>query len=259
MGFFDLPAPLLSWVDGTLLGWLPVLARLSLWGLVAALVTMLLFKRVSRQERIREIKRKVKANQAKMADFDGEMSDLMPLVGQTLKLAGRQFLLALGPALLASVPVIFLLAWLSNHFGYQVPQTGQPVKLRLASEAAPAGLRDFHITPASAAVSESAGEWYVDWPASGESVSLRHADSELLALPPARLSPVIHKREWWNWLVGNPLGYLDRQAPVDAVYIDLPKTRVLNAGPDWVRGWMFTFFLAFLVFSIALKFVLKIE
>ena len=258
MGLFDLASPLLTPVDHLLAILLPLWLRLLFWGFLAALLTMQLFKKLSRQEAIGELKLQVKANQAKMAAFDGEMGDLMPLIGSTLKLAFRQLGLSLGPALLSSIPVIFLLVWLSNSFGHHLPGGGQAVAIQMETSPpeAPSGLA---WQPADAVLEASGQGWRVSWPDAGQTLQLREQSLTLLNLPLSAASPVVHKKQWWNSLIANPAGYLPAASNVDALRIGLTKQTVLAFGPGWMQGWMFTFFLAFLVFAVALKFILKIE
>lgn len=57
----------------------------------------------------------------------------------------------------------------------------------------------------------------------------------------------------------NPLGYLPQDSSVEMIHIGLPARQYLDFGPDWMRGWMFSFFITFLVSSVAFKLLLKID
>ena len=258
MGLFDLASPLLSPVDQLLAMIFPAWLRLLFWGFVAAMVTMLLFKKLSRQEAIAELKLRVKTNQAEMAAFDGELSELMPLIGKTLKLAFRQLGLSLGPALLSSIPVIFLLVWLSNSYAHHLPVAGDTVAVQLES-GVPVIPPELDWQPAAGLVETSEQGWLLRWPSAGQTVQLREGPLTLLSLPLSAPVPVLHKKQWWNSLIANPAGYLPAAASISAVRIELSDQTILAFGPGWMQGWMFTFFLAFLVFAVALKFILKIE
>ena len=257
MGFFDLPYPLFAWLDAAI-AFMPAWVRLVLWGLVAGAVTMGLFRVLSRQERIAEIKKAIKARQREMSDFDGEMSELLPLVGGTLALAFRQFGLALGPALVASIPAIFILVSLSHLYSRDWPAASEPVAVTITDPGEPpAGLA---WQPADAVIRTTReGDWSIAWPAEGETVTLNINDAPVLTLPLSHPVGLIHDRRWWNTLTGNPAGYLDAELPVNAITLGLPAPQVLPAGPGWMRGWLFTFFFAFFVFSVVFKFVWRIQ
>lgn len=253
MGLFDLPAPILDAIDGVFAAALPPAARLVLWGVVAGWVTMLLYRSLSNQERIKELKQAQKRQQAAITAFDGEFDELLPLIRNTLSLGFRQLGLAIGPALLATVPVLFLLAFVSGEFGYRLPEPGQAVALTATPE--DAGL---HWRPAGAAT--PAGEsWTLKWPAEDSPVSLELGNGDLLRFPLQAAVPVIHTRRWWNTLFANPLGYIPDGAELERLDIGLAPQQFVGFGPGWVRGWMFTFFGVFLVASLAFKLLMRID
>ena len=253
MGLLDLPAPILSAIDALLAGVLPPLIRLVLWGVAAGWLTMLVYRRLSNQEKIGSLKAEQKAQQKRIAEFDGEFSELMPLVRATLDTGFRQLGLALGPALLATVPVLFLVVWVAGAFAYQAPEAGAPI--RFSAEPAEAAI---YWEPPKAATSVD-DDWLVTWPGPDSSVVMTDGEAPLLRLPLEHDVPVIHTHKWWNWFMANPLGYLPDGGDVETIHIALPERRYLGFGPDWMRGWMFSFFLAFLVSSVAFKFLLKID
>jgi uncharacterized membrane protein (DUF106 family) len=253
MGLLDLPAPLLSAIDAALAIALPPLIRLLLWGVAAGWLTMLVYRRLSNQEKIGLLKAEQKAQQKRIAEFDGEFSELMPLVRATLGTGFRQLGLALGPALLATVPVLFLVVWVAGAFAYQSPEACAPVPFT-AEPAASA----IQWEPPTAANPAGDG-WMVTWPSPDASVVLTDGESTLLRLPLEHDVPIIHVRKWWNWFMANPLGYLPEGSRVETIHIGLPARQYLDFGPDWMRGWMFSFFLTFLVSSVAFKVLLRID
>jgi len=253
MGLLDLPAPLLGAIDGALGLVLPPLLRLLLWGVAAGWLTMLLYRRFSNQEEIGQLKAEQKVQQKRIAEFDGEFAELMPLIGKTLGTGFRQLGLAIGPALLATVPVLFLVVWVAGEFAYEMPAPGAEVIFK----AEPA-TGDIAFEPPAAAVTAESG-WTVSWPEADAEVLMTGGERILLRLPLEEPVPVIHDRRWWNFLMANPLGYLPEDLATRAIHIGLPERRYLDFGPDWLRGWMFSFFLAFLLSSVAFKFLLKID
>lgn len=259
MGFFDLPAPVFDILD-RLMAFLPELIKLIIWGLLAGYGSMALFKRFSNQEKIQGLKAQVKTNQKKMADFEGEMNELMPLVGRTLKLAFQQLGAALGPALLVSIPVIFMLAWLSNSYSLVQPEAGDSylaeVHTTLDSGFNQADYNWENTDRVRWGADDQA--WGFAWPAEGNDLIFNHGTDNILTVSANDISPVVHKKQWWNWIIGNPMGYLPADSNIDQVMFNFRENKVLEVGPGWMHGWMFPFFLSFLVFSLAFKFILKI-
>jgi len=256
MGLFDLPAPLLGAIDGVLGLALPPVLRLLLWGILAGWLTMLLYRRLSNQEKIQQLKAEQKKQQKLIAEFDGEFGDLMPLVRHTLGLGLRQLGLSLGPALLATIPVLFIIVWVAGVFGHEQPAPGDPVNIEMAAgPEVPAGFAWSRPELAR----ETATGWTLRWPRPGQHVALLQGDTTLFELPFEDSVPVIHKRRWWNWLMANPAGYLPDNAAVDLVEIGLPAQQFLAFGPAWMHGWMFSFFTSFLLASVAFKLALRID
>ena len=59
--------------------------------------------------------------------------------------------------------------------------------------------------------------------------------------------------------MANPIGYLPDNGKTDTIHIDLPEQVIIGLGPNWMRGWMFSFFLTFLLSSLGTKFLLRID
>lgn len=253
MGLFDLPAPLFGAVDGILGLALPPFIRLALWGVLAGWLTMVAYRHLSNQERIGELKRAQKDRQRQIAEFDGEMDELLPLIFGTLRLGFRQLGLAIGPALLATIPVLFLVAWVAGGFGYIKPPTRSVVEITFVPEDA-----QLAVQPSSAATAVESG-WQVEWPPAETPVILSSGGTAFLALPTKQAVPVIHKKQWWNVLFANPIGYLPDELALEQVDIGLTPQQFIPFGPGWLRGWMFLFFFVFLLSSVAFKFILKID
>jgi len=253
MGLFDFPAPIFGAIDGVLAMAMPPLLRLVIWGIFAGWLTMVVYRRFSDQEKIGELKAQQKSQQKGIAEFDGEFAELMPLIRHTLALGFRQLGLALGPALLATAPVLFIVIWVAGEFGYETPATGREVFLTVE----PAN-SDIHWS-STTEVNISEGGWVVNWPSQGQSLTMRDGQQPLLVLPLEQDIPIIHKKRWWNLLMANPLGYLPKDGKTDVIHIGLPEAVIIGSGPGWVRGWMFSFFLTFLLSSIGFKLLLRID
>src|SRR3546814_14368405 len=68
----------------------------------------------------------------------------------------------------------------------------------------------------------------------------------------------LHKEQWWNVLIANPLGYLAADSPLELVEIDLPRREVLPFGPWWLRTWEFVFFTTLVAASLAIKLLFRL-
>jgi hypothetical protein len=257
MGVFDVASPLFSWLDGLISGWLPDTARLVLWAVVAGVASMALYGLMSNQAKLAAIKAEMAVLRQEIAAFDGPFSQMWGLVGRNLRLALRQLWVTFVPAVIASLPVVFLLVWVSTQFDATMPAPGEPVEVEaFASDGvAPP---DLHWR-GEGVRAEGPATWAVSWPEPGRQLELLAGDDEVvLTLPPSAPVGLVHQRRWWNALLGNPAGYLP-PGPVDAVEIDLPRREYVPFGPSWLRGWIPLFFAVVIAVSLLLKILWRIH
>lgn len=218
MGLLDLPAPFFDLIDRTLLSALPSFARLVVWAVLAAIVSILIYRLVSPQAKIAETKVAAVAARRRLNAHPGDLESALPLMRRSLGLASLQVLLVLPGALIGSLPVLSLLVWLDGAYARDFP----------AAQATPA----VAVSPAGA----YAGNWQraetggrIDiFDASGQKVTTLALEKPI---------PQIERRHWWNAFIGNPAGYLPDPGPLERVTIALPERKYLPAGPDWARSW----------------------
>jgi hypothetical protein len=252
-GIFDIPAPLLTWADLALGHVLPVSARLVLWAVLAGATSMALYWLVSPQAKLEQAKQDVAAARRALAAYDGAFEGIWPVMGRSLSTSFRHLGLALGPALLGSLPVLVLMGWMAGHYGYELPAAGEPV--RIYGEPA-----DRALAWTDGARVEGEGPWTVSWPAPDQAIGVADGTGRtILTLPLPRPVPAIHKRAWWNMFFANPLGSLPDDAPVELIGIELRPQVFLPFGPGWMRGWEVPFILAVLTASVAVKILFRIR
>ncbi len=258
-GLFDLASPAFAALDGLLaerLGLAPVW-RIAVFALFGSFVSMLLFKWLSDQEELAALKARIAEAQAELARIEPDDRGLGKLIRSSLALSGRRLLLSLWPALVASIPVLFLLAFCSNQFGSAAPVPGSRIFVT------PQGLEDspanFEWQGVNAQWDARRQAWTFYHPEPGRTALLLFASTEQFAVPTAVPARVVHKRRWWNHLLANPAGYVAEEAAVDSFLVDVPAQRVIDWGPGWMRGWLFAFLLFLLGFSVVIKITLRIH
>lgn len=242
MGLFDVPAPVFAWLDTQAATILSAPFRLVIWGAIGGLVSMGLYRLLSSQRRIAEGKRALADARQRLDGFDGEFADAMPLIKHLLGTAFAQVGRVSAPAIAASLPLLALIAWLTTAYGYAYPTPGVTPTIHLA----PQQLQAEWVEPES---SQQAPRVVVN-------DTQRGTVAEVILPEPV---PMVHKRRWWNTLFGNPAGYIDDDAAVERIHIELPAREYLTVGPDWLHGWELPFFLSLLVASVALKVIARIE
>lgn len=233
-GLFDLPAPLLEWLDGRLTAIVPPAVSVAMWAAVAAVLSLELYRLVSPQARIDRLRLDARAAQRELATYDGEFEGAAPLIRRSLGLSLKRVAIILPATVLAALPVVVLLVWMSNSYGHRFPGAGEAVTV--------------DVPPPFEA------RWLAGTDNQPSRVQARQAGGRLiLDLPMTFPVPVLHKHQWWNWLIANPAGYLPDDFPLDQVRLDLPRPELLSAGPSWSRGWEAVFLPVLFLVALAYK------
>jgi len=252
MGFFDLLNPLFSGIETCCLSWIPAWARIALYGLGSGIATMLLYAKFSNQDALAQGKQASKKALSRLreldpeAEFDVVLATMREAIVEPLK----QTKTAAIPALLASLPLVFVLVWLSNSYSYQIPSGGSII---------PALTEPFVPLQEGNGVHRSEGQTYsLTWPESGQ-IELKELTGNLIiSIPASTHVPLIHKRKWWNTLIGNPAGYIDESAPITSVEFTMPPRQLVEFGPHWFRSWLVFYFAVLMTAAVAIKVKFKI-
>jgi hypothetical protein len=246
VGVLDLPAPLFAGLDGLLGHALPPTGRLILWGVVGAALSMALYRALSAQARVARVKAEAAEARRALNAYDGDFEGAWPLMRRMLRLSLRQVGLVTGPAVVASLPALCLMVWLSTAYSHTFPAPGAEVAVRTVPES----LHARWVT----GMGDRAGPR----PAPGVRVA-DDAGRLIRDVPLAAPVTVVHKRQWWNLLLGNPAGYLPDDARIKRIEVDLPRREYVPVGPSWARTWEAVFFTVLIACSLAIKIGFRIE
>ncbi len=77
-----------------------------LLGLVAGAISMLVYARLSPQEKLQDLKSQASDLQQQLSSYDGDFSGAMTLAQQNLRLSFKRLGVAFGPSLLSGIPVL---------------------------------------------------------------------------------------------------------------------------------------------------------
>ena len=249
MGILDLPAPLFAWFDGLLSELMPSAVCLMVWGILGAAISMGLYWLISPQQAIKRTQAKSLEARRALDSYQGDFAGAWPQMRKMLRHALTQVGIVTVPAVIASLPVLCLLVWLSTAYGYHFPAPGTSIKIRTFPEQLQAR-RIAGAKPNAQTMSKPQTPRI-------ELLNVENLVIRTIALPiPV---PSIHKRQWWNALVGNPAGYLPEHSKIDRVEINVPRQEFLRFGPSWLRGWEFLFLTVLVVASIIIKVVFRIK
>lgn len=248
MGLFDAPAPLFTWLDSQMGNVAPPGVRIVVWGIVGGVVSMLIYRAISAQDRVARAKVELADARRELDSYDGEFAGAWPLMKRQLGLALAQVGRVGWPAVIASLPLLCLLVWASNAFGYHYPPAGTTPDI----ETRPAGYQAQWNDSRAADAARSSNR--------PPRVVVRDNSQQVVVdIALVEPVPVIHKRKWWNTLIANPAGYLPQEGGLNSIHVAMPRKEYLPFGFGWMRGWETAFFGPLLAASIALKILIRIE
>ena len=231
----------------------PALPRLLIWAAITGAISMALYWLCSAQDKVGAAKERAISARKAMAAYQGtDFDEMMPLAIESLASSLKHFAIVLVPALLSSLPALTLIVWVSGQFGYLMPEPGAAVSVTTIPAVT--------IQDAVLAGDSDEGSYTVNYPAIDDTLDIVAASGTLITtLPLHGPVPVIHKKVWWNSLIGNPNGYLPDDHEIEAIYFDLASMEFLPVGPGWVRGWEFSYFVLLIIVSFGIKIAFRIH
>ena len=247
--------PALNMVDRWLADLLPFAVRLTIWGVLAGSLSIIIYAKLSPQASIAKLKKMTWSLQRKMLCIDLEFVDFMRLSKENLKTSLRLFATVLGPALVSALPVLLLAVWIHTCLAYEAPST--PNDLVVTDAGGNVDLRLICHTN----MDEISHDEINDHELTSPEAIVVIADNKVIysGNPLSPPTPVIHKQRWWSVILDSPAGYVVEDAPVDSIRLNLSKKQVVKWMPNWATGWEFPFFVFVLLTSLGIKLVFRIE
>ncbi len=237
MGLFDLATPVAQRIDAVMATAVPAPSRVALWALLASILSMAAYRCSSNQREISRLKASIASTRAAIRqappdDYEKAMASSKSLLALSL----RHVMRALGPTLVAGLPVLFVFSLLQQNYSYEQPQPGTTL-------------------PATLILEDGATETLaVAFPLSEP----RILDEIIPGFAPETPVPALAKPGWSDWLFANPAGSVKPQSALREIAIAVKPQRFVGFGPDWIAGWEALFLTLMVVFSLTIKRVFRI-
>lgn len=252
IGLLDGPALALAFIDARI-EFIPAPLRVLLWGALAGLLSMAIYRRYSPQQRLAALKPDLAEAQRALAAYDGPLDGVWPLMRRQFRLAFAQLGLVLGPSLLAGLPVILMWGGLALRFDTLPPVPGARVTLRLEPPPAP-GL---YWQPGGAAP-DANGSAEIAWPSPDRPLRLVDTQRRVQLEVSATTQGLTLRPNAWDWLSAIH-STLPPDQPITALHATLPPRRFLPGLPEWLAGWETLFIAATITISLFCKRRWKIQ
>lgn len=105
--------PVITLLNDWLIGFLPPLLAVSLWAMLSAVFSMLIYAKISPQQKMLAAKDAQRASRKALLAYDGNLRGMYALIGKDLRLSLRMIGMAIIPFALAALPVMGLMLALS--------------------------------------------------------------------------------------------------------------------------------------------------
>lgn len=247
----------MSAVDAWLASALPLMARISLWGIISGAAAMGLYVSVSNQKAISTLKTNARELRRRMMDPSlEEYSEFLALakenIGVSLKLLG----IVMGPVFIAALPVLVTAAWIDTFHGYSLPAKNKSVAIAVFPADA-----NLNIKPPEIVQGKEEGRILILTPPKPSDQISFYANDQLIYKGEVftKPVPVIAKEKWWNLILASRVGYLADESPIEEIHFDFPIQSMHNGLPGWASGWEWTFFLSILIVSLPIKIIFNIH
>lgn len=112
---------LINGVDEVFASFLPLVWRISLWGLFAGFAAMAIYAFASNQKAISDLKKENKELRSRMLSVESR-SEYTALAGKNLKASVRLLGRVIVPALLSALPVLVIAGWLDAYHADALPE-----------------------------------------------------------------------------------------------------------------------------------------
>ena len=251
-GIFDLPAPLFDLVDRVFAIALPDALRVVVYGALAGAVGLLIYARISPQKRLREFGDKQAALMIELVtEKQEDWWDVGGLVEKWLRVTWDRFVFMLLPAIVALLPMLFMMPWISDRFEAVTIAPGTEVCAR--PEPAGTLVTQLKWNGGDVAWDEARQCWRLRWPDLAHPLVLVEGSRELTRLPWPAPGRLIHTNESRARFAVNPAGYLPLMGSLNSLEIDEAARTLVPFVPRAIGGWEPLFFLAALASSVWLK------
>lgn len=274
MGLFNLIDPVLDLIFGpiTKLGPLVGIAIISL---IVALIITLIYKKVTDQNVMKELKTKQKEFQKKIREASKEdPKKAMKMQKEAMATNMEYMKHSFKPMIFTFIPIIIIFGWLSTNFAYLPIEPGQEISTTVIFNSKATGVASLAvpdrlelISDAEQPIVERKAEWSLKGPA-GEYILFYEYNSEkysknVVISENGKSVPAIKRKHGlFDYIYSSSDGFLKNGGSASQIIINHEKLRPLEfTGIPWVKGWgwLGAYILFSIVFSIVVRKVMKVH
>lgn len=272
MGVFNIFDPVLDFIFGPLLK-LPTIVGLLIITLLITLIITIIYKYTTDQTLLKSIRDKQKKLQEEMKKYRDNPKKVMKMQKEAFASSGDMMKESLKSMLYTFIPIIILFGWIATHFAFHPLEVGQETNITLYLQkdafgeitiSAPNGITvlsektisingskevNFVIKP------EKEGDFDVSF-----TYKTQYMDKNIVVGPgDMNIKQIKMKKTWIDYIYGSREGYLT-SGEVYQLKVGYEKIRPFGTFSffGWRPGWLGTYIIFSLLFSILLRKIMKV-
>jgi len=255
MAFFSFIDPALNFVFGPLLN-LPSLWVVIIMSFLISLIIVVIYKYATNQSLMKQLKDEIKALQKQMKELKSEPEKAMAVQKQAMQTNMKYMMQSMKATLITFIPIIILFGWLQAHLAYAPLLPGEEFNVYVTLEEGAKGNITINVPDGITALGEKTKK--VD---NGQVVFKMKGDAKEYSAPP--LEFVFGDKTYSkNVIITNEKTYEPplsqfKDSPVKSVLLGNKSETMLNLF-GWKIGWLGTYIIFALIFSMLLRKVMKV-
>lgn len=239
---------ILDSILGPLLGLDPLLVVLGVSFAIALLIN-LVYKLMTDQHLMKSLKDKMKEQQQKMKEHRDNPQKVMEMQREAMDTNLKYMMHSLRPTLVTFIPIIIIFGWMNANFAYEPIQPGQEFSVSINTEIGSENREILLVVPpgleATSSLSQKVKNNQATW-------TLKGQEGEYIL--EFRLPEKVYSKEV---MITNKQQYTPASTPLSEnglkdITINYQKLVTLNLF-GWKLGWLATYILASIVFSLSIR------
>ncbi len=249
MAYYDF----LNIIFGPVLGLPPALAVITM-SLIVSLIIILITKYTTNQSEMKRLKDEMKEHQARLKEARGNPQKAMELQKKAMEANMQYMMHSFKPTLITFIPIIFIFGWMSSVFAFESIQPQEQFTVTVILEEHAEGQVEIQVPKGVTIIGEkkkmlesSQATWNLKGTEGQHTISFDYNGD----------------KQQIDVLVTNTNRYLEQKkqiknSPFEALQINYKKKVVLPIGYKNWFGWLGTYIIFSIVFTMVLRKIMKV-
>ncbi|MCP3681158.1 MAG: DUF106 domain-containing protein [bacterium] len=233
---------------------LPDLAAIVLVSFLIAFLITIIYKYTTNQSLMKDLKTEMKAFQKQVKELKGHPEKAMAVQKQAMQTNMKYMMHSFKSTIFTFIPIILIFGWLSGHYGYLPIQPNQEFTTDMIFEDGFTGdaritVSDglYVVSGSSSEITEGKASWVLKGDEGEHLIEYEYNDATFS-------KNVIITNEKGNYA---PVTERIKEAGVKSINVNNEKNKLINLF-GWRIGWLGTYIICSIVFSLLMRKILRV-